>query len=85
MLVIVPADGQDADLRETGVNTAMIAEALRNLPAQRIVLIVDTCQSGERLKRSASDENTTREKLRQRLSSSPSHTRTARVSAGPLL
>jgi caspase domain-containing protein len=46
MFYFVPVDGRDADLRETGVNTAMIAEALRNLPARRIVLIVDACQSG---------------------------------------
>ena len=46
MFYFVPVDGRDADLRDTGVNTAMIAEALRNLPARRIVLIIDACQSG---------------------------------------
>ncbi len=40
MFYFVPVDGRDADLRDTGVNTAMIAEALRNLPARRIVLII---------------------------------------------
>ena len=46
MFYFVPVDGRDADLRETGVNTAMVAEGLRNLPARRIMLIVDACQSG---------------------------------------
>lgn len=34
------------DERNSGFNTAMMAEALRNLAAKRIVLIVDACQSG---------------------------------------
>jgi hypothetical protein len=46
MFYFVPADGREADLRDTAINTAMIAEALRNLRARRIVLIVDACQSG---------------------------------------
>jgi WD40 repeat protein len=46
MFYFVPVDGRDADLRSTAVSTAMIAEALENLPARRIVLIVDACQSG---------------------------------------
>jgi hypothetical protein len=46
MFYFVPVDGREADLRDTGVSTAIIAEALRNLPARRIVLIVDACQSG---------------------------------------
>ena len=46
MFDFVPVDGRDANLRDTAINTAMIAEALRNLPARRIVLIVDACQSG---------------------------------------
>ncbi len=46
MFYFVPVDGRDADLRETGVSTAIIAEAIRNLPARRIVLILDACQSG---------------------------------------
>ena len=46
MFYFVPADGVDSDLRGTAFDTAMIAEALRNLPARRIVLIVDACQSG---------------------------------------
>jgi WD40 repeat protein len=51
MFYFVPADGKDTDaqgreLQETGVSTAMLAEALRNLPARRIVLFLDTCQAG---------------------------------------
>jgi uncharacterized caspase-like protein len=32
--------------REVGLNTAMLAEAIRNLAATRVVLVVDACQSG---------------------------------------
>lgn len=46
MFYFVPMDGRDSDLPHTGVSTAIIAEALRNMPARRIVLIVDACQSG---------------------------------------
>lgn len=34
------------DQRESGLNTAMIAEAIREIPARRVVLIIDACQSG---------------------------------------
>ena len=46
MFYFVPVDGHAANLRDTGVNTAMIADALRRLPARRAVIILDTCQSG---------------------------------------
>ena len=51
MFYFVPADGKDTDadgteLRTTGLNTAMLAQALRDLPSRRIVLIIDACQSG---------------------------------------
>jgi hypothetical protein len=46
MFYFVPVDKQGADLQDTAVSTAMLAEALRNLPARRIMLIVDACQSG---------------------------------------
>jgi len=46
MFYFVSADGKDRDMRSTGLNTAMLAEALRNIPARRIVLIIDACQSG---------------------------------------
>lgn len=32
--------------REAGLSTAMLAEAIRNLAARRVVLVVDACQSG---------------------------------------
>jgi uncharacterized caspase-like protein len=32
--------------RAVGVSTAMLAEAIRNLAARRVVLVVDACQSG---------------------------------------
>jgi hypothetical protein len=46
MFYFVPVDGVSDKLDDTGLSTAIIAEALRNLPARRIVLIVDACQSG---------------------------------------
>jgi WD40 repeat protein len=46
MFYFVPADGKETKIRTTGVNTAMLAESLRNMPARRIVLIIDACQSG---------------------------------------
>jgi WD40 repeat protein len=46
MFYFVPADANGSDIRSTGLNTAMLAEALRNMPARRIVLIIDACQSG---------------------------------------
>jgi WD40 repeat protein len=46
MFYFVPADGIGDRLQATGFSTAMLAEALRNLPSRRIVLILDACQSG---------------------------------------
>lgn len=46
MFYFVPSDASDDEMRSTGLNTAMLAEALRNMPARRIVLIIDACQSG---------------------------------------
>jgi len=46
MFYFVPVDGQTGKLRSTAVSTAMIAQALRDMPARRMVLIVDACQAG---------------------------------------
>jgi hypothetical protein len=49
MFYFAPADMRGPspqDERETGLNTAMLAEAMRELPARRVVLIIDACQSG---------------------------------------
>ena len=46
MFYFVPVDGVDTDIQGTGLNTAMLTEALRNMLARRIVLIIDACQSG---------------------------------------
>jgi hypothetical protein len=46
MFYYVPSDGKFADIATSGLNTAMIAEALRDMPARRIVLVIDACQSG---------------------------------------
>ena len=46
MFYFLPVDGQEADLADTSLSTAAIAEALRNLRARRIMLIIDACQSG---------------------------------------
>jgi WD40 repeat protein len=35
-----------SDLRASGLSTVMICEAIRDLPARRIVLVIDACQSG---------------------------------------
>lgn len=46
MFYFIPSDGRVKEIRNTGLNTASLAEALRRMPARRIVLILDTCQSG---------------------------------------
>jgi WD40 repeat protein len=46
MFYFVPVDGHDQQIRDTGMNTAMIAEALRDMLARRVVLVIDACQSG---------------------------------------
>jgi uncharacterized caspase-like protein len=46
MFYFVPVNGDDADLRHTGVSTAILADALRRLAARRVVMFLDTCQSG---------------------------------------
>jgi WD40 repeat protein len=43
----VDSRGDSPEARqETGLSTAMLAEALRDMPARRVVLIIDACQSG---------------------------------------
>jgi WD40 repeat protein len=54
MFYFVPFDGRDPELgagesdllRSTAVSTAMLAEALRDIPARRIIFVLDACQSG---------------------------------------
>lgn len=49
MFYFIPADGAGPDpeaRRRTGLNTAMLADALRDMPARRLVLVIDACQSG---------------------------------------
>jgi uncharacterized caspase-like protein len=49
MFYFVPFDmrgKKPRDQRETGLNTAMLAQAIRETPARRIVLVIDACQSG---------------------------------------
>jgi uncharacterized caspase-like protein len=46
MFYYAPIDARLEPINSTGLNTAMLAEALRNMPARRIVLIIDACQSG---------------------------------------
>jgi hypothetical protein len=54
MFYFVPFDGEDPNqdagetdaLRSTAVSTAMLAEALRNIPARRMIFVLDACQSG---------------------------------------
>jgi WD40 repeat protein len=49
MFYFAPSDMRGPDplaQRETGLNTAMLAEAVRELKARRVVLVIDACQSG---------------------------------------
>jgi uncharacterized caspase-like protein len=49
MFYFAPTDIQGPDtrkVRETGLNTAMLAEAVGEMAARRVVLIIDACQSG---------------------------------------
>lgn len=46
MFYYVPSDGKYTEITTNGLNTAMLAEALRDMPARRIVLVIDACQSG---------------------------------------
>jgi WD40 repeat protein len=41
-----PLHADAVDERDIGLNTAMLAEAIRAFPARRIVLVMDACQSG---------------------------------------
>lgn len=42
------ADNSQSE-EDTGISTAMLVDALRNIPARRVVLIIDACQSGAAL------------------------------------
>jgi WD40 repeat protein len=46
MFYFASFDGRERDIRDSGLNTAMLADALRDMPARRIVLVIDSCQSG---------------------------------------
>jgi WD40 repeat protein len=46
MFYFMPIDGHGSDARDTALSAAMLAEALRDIPARRVVLIVDACQAG---------------------------------------
>jgi uncharacterized caspase-like protein len=49
MFYFAPVDMRHLSTQEqgkNGLNTAMLADAIRNIPSQRIVLIIDACQSG---------------------------------------
>jgi WD40 repeat protein len=46
MFYFVPSDGSEQAIRQTGFSTAMLAEDLRGFAARRLVLVIDTCQSG---------------------------------------
>lgn len=45
----VPPQGEYSSVleeRDTGLSTAMLAEAIRDMPARRVILVIDACQSG---------------------------------------
>lgn len=49
MFYFMPVDTRGPspmDQLETGLSTAMLAQAIREMPARRFVLIIDSCQSG---------------------------------------
>lgn len=49
MFYFIPVDVQGhtvEDVRNTALSTAMLADLVRYLPARRIVLVIDACQSG---------------------------------------
>jgi uncharacterized caspase-like protein len=46
MFYFAPAESTSKNIASTGLSTAMLAEGLRNISAQRIVLVIDACQSG---------------------------------------
>jgi WD40 repeat protein len=46
MFYFAPSDGRKLDLPATGVSTAILAEALRAMPARRVVVVIDACQAG---------------------------------------
>lgn len=49
MFYFAPFDFEGPDprrQRETGLNTAVLVDAIRNIPATRVVIIIDACQSG---------------------------------------
>lgn len=46
MFYFIPVDGNEDEQVRTGLSTAMLAEAVRNLRTRRIVIFIDSCQSG---------------------------------------
>jgi len=42
----IPADGQFRRESETGLSTAMLVDFVRELPARKVLLMIDACQSG---------------------------------------
>jgi hypothetical protein len=49
MFVLYPVDAVVTEFgsrQDSGLSTAMLADAIREMPARRVVLIVDACQSG---------------------------------------
>jgi WD40 repeat protein len=46
LFYFVPSDGNSADLRHTGFTTAMFADALRSFRSRRVMVMIDSCQSG---------------------------------------
>jgi WD40 repeat protein len=46
MFYFAPSDARPGAVRETGISTAVLADAVRRMRARRIVLFIDSCQSG---------------------------------------
>ncbi len=42
----VPTRSTDPETFDSGLNTAILAETIRDMPARRIVFVIDACQSG---------------------------------------
>jgi len=79
MFYFAPVDmkGPNAqEQRETGLNTAMLAEAIREIPAGRVVAVIDACQSGAAVE-SLAKIGEVKAKVESR------RARSGRVAAGP--
>jgi hypothetical protein len=46
MYYFAPYDAQWGNLRNTAVNSAILADAVSSIPARNLIIVIDSCQSG---------------------------------------